>query len=76
MFRVHLKSQPPAEYRAAYQAAEEAKQIAFLVNYLYDHGFMMINTCSAALSTALTEAEVDQLADTFEAALQAMPKVS
>jgi glutamate-1-semialdehyde 2,1-aminomutase len=75
MFRVHLKPAPPAEYREAYQSAEETNQIAFLVNYLYDHGFMMINTCSGALSTALTEAEVDQLAEALEAALRALPSV-
>ncbi len=69
MFRVHLKPEPPLDYRAAYQNAEEIAQIAFLVNYLYDRGFMMINTCSAALSTALSETEIDQLADTFEAGL-------
>ena len=73
MFRVHLKPTPPAEYREAYQSAEEANQIAFLVNYLYDHGFMMINTCSGALSTALTETEVEQLAETLGTALRALP---
>ena len=33
----------------------------------------MINTCSGALSTALTEAEVDQLAETLESALRSLP---
>lgn len=72
MFRVHLKRKPPSEYRTAYQDAAEVNQIAFLVNYLYDHGFMMINTCSGALSTALSESEVDQLADTLKAGLMAL----
>ncbi len=65
MFRVHLKPEPPLEYRSAYQDKNEADQIAFLVNYMYDHGFMMINTCSAALSTVLTETEVDQMVETL-----------
>ena len=72
MFRVHLKPEPPLEYRAAYQDAEAVRQIAFLVNYLYDHGFMMINTCSAALSTALSESDVDQLADVLKDGLVAL----
>ena len=63
MFRVHLKPEPPIEYRSAWQDAEEVRNIAFLVNHLYDSGFMMINTCSAALSTVLTEAEVDQMVE-------------
>ncbi len=63
MFRVHLKAEPPIEYRSAWQDADEVRQIAFLVNHLYDNGFMMINTCSAALSTVLAESEVDLMVD-------------
>lgn len=72
MFRVHLKPEPPVEYRSAYQDADEVKKIAFLVNHLYDNGFMMINTCSAALSTVLTEAEVDQMVDVLRAGFEAL----
>ncbi len=63
MFRVHLKPEAPIEYRSAFQDADEVRKIAELVNHLYDRGFMMINTCSAALSTVLTEAEVDQMVE-------------
>jgi len=63
MFRVHLKAQPPIEYRSAWQDAEEVSKIKFLIDHLYDSGFMMINTCSAALSTVLTETEVDQMVE-------------
>ncbi len=65
MFRVHLKSEPPVEYRSAYQDKAEANKIAHLVNHMYDNGFMMINTCSAALSTVLTESDVDQMVETL-----------
>ena len=63
MFRVHLKAEPPVEYRSAWQDAEEVRNIKFLIDHLYDNGFMMINTCSAALSTVLGEAEVDQMVE-------------
>ena len=63
MFRVHLKAEPPVEYRSAWQDADEVRRIKFLIDHLYDNGFMMINTCSAALSTVLTEAEVDQMVE-------------
>ena len=62
MFRVHLKETPPTEYRSAYMDAEETERIRSLVDHLFDRGFMMINTCSGALSTAMTTMEVDQLA--------------
>jgi len=65
MFRVHLKPEPPIEYRSAYQDADEVRKIKFLIDHLYDNGFMMINTCSAALSTVLTETEVDQMVETL-----------
>lgn len=69
MFRVHLKPDPPVEYRSAWQDSDEAKKIEILVNHLYNHGFMMISTCSAALSTVLTEAEVDAMVETLASGL-------
>jgi glutamate-1-semialdehyde 2,1-aminomutase len=72
MFRVHLKPEAPIEYRSAYQDKAEAEQIAFLVNYMYDHGFMMINTCSAALSTVLTETEIDQMVEALAAGFESL----
>ena len=72
MFRVHLKPEPPKEYRSAYQDKEEAAKIAFLINYMYDNGCMMINTCSAALSTVLTETDIDQMVETLAAGFEAL----
>jgi glutamate-1-semialdehyde 2,1-aminomutase len=63
LLRVHLKPQPPVEYRSAYMNQEESNRIAWLVNYLLERGLMMINTCSAALSTPMTESEIDELVD-------------
>jgi glutamate-1-semialdehyde 2,1-aminomutase len=70
MFRVHLKPQPPLDYRSAFQPPNEVKRIATLVDHMYDHGFMMINTCSGALSTALTETEVDQMVAALKTGLE------
>jgi len=72
MFRVHLKPTPPIEYRSAYQNADETKSIAFLVNHMYDNGFMMINTLSAALSTALNESDVDAMVETMKLGFAAL----
>ena len=66
MLRVHLKEVPPTNYRSAYCNTEESHALKLLLDYLYDHGLMMINTCSAALSTALSENEIDQLAETLQ----------
>lgn len=62
LLRVHLRPAPPRHYREAYLNADETKALSVLLDHAYDHGVLMINTCSAALSTAMTEAEIDHLA--------------
>ena len=61
MLRVHLKSQLPRSYREAFCDEKENRRIKLLLDYLLDHGIIMINTCSVALSTAMSEEEVDIL---------------
>lgn len=65
MFRVHLKEKPPTGYREAFLGPDESKMLAILENHLFDAGLMMINTCSAAISTPMTEAEIDTLVAAF-----------
>ena len=72
MFRVYLKPKPPVEYRSAWQDPEETRDVAFLVNHLYDAGFMMINTCSGAISTVISKTEIDQLVEAFAKGLSAL----
>lgn len=61
MFRVHLKESPPANYREAFTTPEENRQLVRLLDHLFDAGLLMINTCSAAISTPMAEAEIDLL---------------
>ena len=70
MFRVHLKPQPPRNHREAFTTTEEAARLAVLLDHLFDEGFLMINTCSATLSTAMAEAEIDSLVDAVDTGLQ------
>jgi glutamate-1-semialdehyde 2,1-aminomutase len=63
LFRVHLKPEAPSEYRSAYMDAAETAQIAWLVDFLLERGFLLINTCTGALSTAMTQREIDLLVD-------------
>jgi len=66
MFRVHQKAAPPRNYREAFTTPEEAKKLALLLDHLLAEGFLMINTCSAAISTAMSEAEIDSLVAAME----------
>lgn len=59
LFRVHLKPQPPRNYREAWAGPEESARRARLLEHMLGEGFLMINTCAAALSTAMTEVEID-----------------
>lgn len=80
MFRVHMAAEPPANYRACYPSAEQAQRSAMLLNHLFDQGIIMINTCSAALSTAMGDSEISQLAEAmlsgFRAIKQSLPDQS
>lgn len=67
MFRVHLKPSPPRDYRQAYTNPEETKRLKVLLNHMLDEGIILINSCSAALSTPMTGADIDVLAAAFRA---------
>lgn len=66
MFRVHLKERPPKDYREAFLTAEETKTLGLLLDHLLDEGFLMINTCSATISTAMSETEIESLVAAME----------
>ena len=61
MFRIHMKEHAPENFREAYLTKEENNKLKRLLDHLYGEGFLMINTCSAALSTPMTETEIDAL---------------
>jgi glutamate-1-semialdehyde 2,1-aminomutase len=63
MFRVHMKAKAPTNYREAFVTIEEAQQAKVLLNHMFDNGFMLINSCSGALSTPMTEKEIDCLVE-------------
>ena len=63
MFRVHMKPEPPKNYRGAYADAAEVKVRTALLDHIFDNGIMMINTCSGTLSTAMTNKEIDILTE-------------
>ncbi len=61
MLRVHLKATAPHDYRSAFSTAQESQALTVLLDHLFDEGFIMINTCSAAMSTAMGDSEIDAL---------------
>jgi glutamate-1-semialdehyde 2,1-aminomutase len=63
MFRVHMQARPPRDYRSGWMTPRHARRLKVVLDHLFAHGFMMINTCSATLSTAMTEREIDLLSE-------------
>ena len=75
MFRLHLKPEVPGDYRAAYVSREEALLLGVVLETLFEDGFIMINTCSAAISTVMTETEIDLLVEAVGRALKRVDAV-
>ena len=75
MFRVQMKPEPPQNYRDALTTKVEKKCTALLLDHLFDNGFILMNTCSGALSTAMTQKHVDMLAETLLGGFRKIRKV-
>ncbi len=65
MFRVHLKATAPRNYREAYLSPAENKRLQALLGHMFDERIILINSCSAALSTPMTEHDIDTLVAAF-----------
>lgn len=77
MFRVHLKAQPPKNYRDAYVDKNENMLINELLDHMFDNGVMMINTCSATLSTKMGKNEINHLVTTLKSGFELLlPKMA
>ena len=61
ILRVHMKETPPRNFREAYLSPEEGARLSALLDHLFEAGFIMINTCTAMMSTPMTEVEIDAL---------------
>ena len=58
-----MRPEAPRNYRESFATPEQTRLVKSMLDYLLDHGFIMINTCSGALSTVMTEREIDALSE-------------
>lgn len=70
VFRVHTKAKAPRNYREAYMTPDETRAFKTLLNHLFDEGFLLVNSCSATMSTPMTEADIDALVAAMERGLK------
>jgi glutamate-1-semialdehyde 2,1-aminomutase len=73
LFRIHMTPEAPTTYRDAYVDPERARLTKALLDYAFEHGVMLINTCSGALSTVMTEREVDTLCEVLRDGFRTLP---
>ena len=67
MFRIHMRPTPPRNYRDVYDRDGEAALRKDLLEYMTQHGLLLVGTCTGMLSTAMTEKEIEKLANVVEA---------
>ena len=70
LFRIHMRAEPPVDYRSAYQDRDTVKTLNRFIDGVYDGGIMMLNTAAGALSTAMDVPEIDRLAEVVEHSLR------
>jgi glutamate-1-semialdehyde 2,1-aminomutase len=63
LFRIHMKSEPPADYRAGFQTEPEARLLKVLLDHLAANGVLLIGSGTGALSTPMTGKEIDLLSE-------------
>ena len=70
MFRIHMRPTAPRNYREAYPSPEQADRLKRFFEALLDAGILLIYSCTGAVSTPMREAEIEQLVEGVDTALQ------
>jgi glutamate-1-semialdehyde 2,1-aminomutase len=63
LFRIHMKPEAPRDYRGVYPTEAQTRSLKVLLDHLAENGVLMIETGSGALSTPMTEKEIDFLGE-------------
>lgn len=74
LFRVHMREQPPKDYRSGFPSSEEKMALQRFIDGMYERGVIMIHTGTGALSTAMTRSEVDHLAEAVVSSLKQLER--
>jgi glutamate-1-semialdehyde 2,1-aminomutase len=72
MFRIHLKAEPPRNYRDAFEDAPGRKRLARFVDGMLDEGIMLTNTGTGMLSTVMAQPQIDRLSQAVLTSLRGL----
>jgi glutamate-1-semialdehyde 2,1-aminomutase len=75
LFRIHLKAGIPTDYRSSYLGPEQRKTLGRFLDEMYRAGILLLNTASGALSTPMTEQDIDRLAEAVLASFRKLEPV-
>lgn len=64
MFKLHFKDHLPTHFREVYEDDQMKKVVSEFLNYMYDHGIIMVYSNSCFLSLVMTRNEIDRLSST------------
>ncbi|TIN32501.1 MAG: aspartate aminotransferase family protein [Mesorhizobium sp.] len=73
LFRIHPKQTLPRDYRQAYLSADEAALMKAMSRFFRKEGILLPSGAAACLSTAMSDADIDKIADVFERFLATAP---
>ena len=68
-FRIHMKAEPPTDYRSAFPTPAEQRASKIFIDSLYDEGVLIVSTGTGFLSTPMGESEVEHLAEAVRTSL-------
>lgn len=72
LFRIHPTRVPPKNYRQAFHTTAQAAVKQRIVDLALQGGVILIESCSGALSTPMTSADVDRLIDVLGGVFRAI----
>ncbi|MDX8450586.1 aspartate aminotransferase family protein [Mesorhizobium captivum] len=75
LFRIHPKRTLPRDYRESYPSPDEAIVMKTMTRFFRNEGVILPDGAAACLSTAMTEADIDKIVDTFDRFLAVAPVI-
>jgi len=76
LFTIHFKERAPTNYREQYKTPAEARLMSHVFQHLLNAGVVIGSGGMGAVSTPMTGAEIDQLAEALLGALRGIPQAA
>ncbi|TIR02606.1 MAG: aspartate aminotransferase family protein [Mesorhizobium sp.] len=75
MFRIHLRSEAPKDYREAYAAPEQQERMGMFIWALQERGVIVSPSCQLCLSTPMSADHIDEMVASVRESAQMLEAV-